>query len=116
MIELMAQSSGTTLGFKISGDVTKQDYSVMDPAVAKAIDASGQVNLLLDMIEFHWEKVNAWRSDLHFGKEYHEKIEKMAIVGDKKWEKHLSTLCTPYYAKASKYFDNDTDAWEWLEN
>ena len=114
MIEELSRSSGATLGFRLSGDVTKEDYAVLTPAVASAIAASGQVNLLLDLTDFHWEKVDAWGDDLHFGHEYHDKIGRMALVGNKKWEEHLTNLCAPFYAKSAKYFDNDTEAWEWL--
>jgi aspartate-semialdehyde dehydrogenase len=34
-----------------------------------------------------WEKVEAWGADWKFGREYHQKISKMAIVGNKTWEK-----------------------------
>ena len=74
------------------------------------------MRLLLDLTDFHWEKVSAWGADLRFGREYHDKIDRVAIVGDKRWEKHLASLASPWYARDSKYFDNDTDAWGWLDS
>ena len=115
MIETMDRSTQTVLGVKVSGTVTKDDYEVLTPAVEAAIDANGSVSLLLDLTGFHWEKVSAWASDLRFAKQYHDKISKMAIVGDKKWERHLASLCSPYYAKEAKFFESDSDAWDWLE-
>ena len=115
MIETMDRSTQTVLGFKVSGTVTKDDYEVLTPAVEAAIDANGSVSLLLDLTGFYWEKVSAWASDLRFAKQYHDKISKMAIVGDKKWERHLASLCSPYYAKEAKFFESDSDAWDWLE-
>lgn len=114
MIEKMDRSSGNIVGFNVSGDVTKADYETLGPAVEAAIDAAGSVNILLDLREFHWEKVSAWGADLEFGRTYHHKIDKMAIVGNKKWEKHLAALCSPLYAKDAKYFESDDDAWDWL--
>ena len=115
MIETMDSSTSKTLGYKISGTVTKADYSTLTPAVGAAVDANGSVSLLLDLTGFHWEKISAWGSDLEFGKKYHDKIDKMAIVGDRKWEKHLAHVASPFYAKEAKYFETDDDAWEWLE-
>ncbi len=115
MIEMMDRSSGSTLGFKVSGDATKEDYAALTPAVEAAIADSDSANLLIDLTEFHWEKVSAWGSDLRFGHEFHDKIDKIALVGNKKWEKHLTKLCAPFYAKAARYFENDDDAWNWLE-
>ena len=66
--------------------------------------------------KFHWEKTSSWGADLHFGHEFHHKIERVAIVGDKKWEQHLASLASPFSAKDSKYFENDDDAWAWPES
>jgi hypothetical protein len=54
------------------------------PEVQAAIDDEGSA--LLDMEQFEGEKASAWGSDLYFGRTYRKQIEKMAIVGDKKWE------------------------------
>ena len=116
MITAMARSSGNVLGFSISGDVTRADYGTLVPAVAAAVKEHGSVRLLLDLTGFHWEKVSAWGADLHFGKEFHDKIDKMAIVGDKKWEKHLTALCAPFYSREAEFFETDDDAWAWLES
>lgn len=114
-ITTMERSEKNILGFEVSGDVTKADYETLTPAVAAAVDRYGSVSLLVDLTDFHWEKVDAWGSDLHFGHEYHDKIDRMAIVGDKSWQKHLAHLCSPFYAKDSAFFDNDDEAWNWLE-
>lgn len=116
MIEKMAQSSGADLGFTVSGDVTPADYEVLTPAVAAAVAEHDSVNLVLDLTGFHWEKVSAWGSDLHFGHEFHDKVARMAIVGNKKWEEHLTKLASPFYAKNSRFFDDVDDAWEWLRS
>lgn len=115
-ITTMDRSEGSSLGFKVSGDVTKADYEVLTPAVAAAVDQHGTVSVVLDLTDFHEEKAGAWGADLHFGHEYHDKISRMAIVGNKGWEKHLTRICSPFYAKESKYFENDDDAWAWFQS
>ena len=114
MIETMERSTDSVLGYKISGDMTKSDYQTLVPAVEAAIKEQGSISLLLDMTDFKWEKVSAWSADLNFGKQFHDSIDKMAIVGNKSWEKHLTKLAQPYYAKEAQYFETDDDAWGWL--
>lgn len=116
MISTMERSSGDKLGFVVSGNVTKADYQTLVPAVEAAIEEFGSVSLVLDLNDFHWEKVSAWGADMEFGKEHHDKIVKMAIVGHKKWQKHLAHLCEPYYAREARYFESDADAWDWLND
>jgi hypothetical protein len=114
MIQELPQSHDNVLGFRVSGDVTKQDYDVLTPAVSAAA-AGGTVRLLLDMTDFRWEKVGAWASDLHFGHEFHQAIERMALVGDHTWEKHLASLAQPFYAREARFFSAADEAWAWVE-
>ena len=118
MFELLDRSSGAVLGFKVAGTIQKSDYDALDPEVERVVKQYGGVCLLLDMEEFQWEKVTAWGADFHFGHEFHEKTEKMAILGDKEWEKLMVHVVTPFYAKEARYFTPDArdDAWKWLES
>ena len=113
-ITIMDRSEGNALGFEASGDVTKADYEVLTPAVADAVEHHGSVNVLLDLTDFHWEKVEAWGADLRFGHEFHDKIDRLAIVGNKRWERHLAQVCAPFYAREASFFDDQGDAWAWL--
>jgi hypothetical protein len=116
MIQKMNQSAGNAAGYKISGTVTKADYDSMVPDVETLVKQNGTVNLLLEMTEFKWEKVSAWGADMQFGRDYRKKIEKMAIVGDKKWQDWLTKVAEPFYAVEAKFFSSDDidDAWAWV--
>lgn len=116
MIKELSQSSGSVVGYKVSGTITKEDYETFVPQVQALVEQEGSINMLLDLEGFEWEKVSAWGADMNFGHEYHEKITKMAIVGDKKWEKWLTKLVDPFYASQAKYFHTtEMDAaWDWL--
>ena len=117
MIEKFEQSSGNTIGYKISGTISKDDYAVMVPEVEALVDQVGDINMLLDLSEFHWEKVSAWGADMKFGSTYRKKINKLAIIGDKKWQNLTAWLSQPFFAHEEKYFDTaDSEAaWTWLK-
>ena len=117
MIEKMSESEGKILGFKAIGTVTKADYKVLVPEVQALVDKEGSISLLLDLRQFKWEKVEAWGADIKFGRTYHEKIDKMAIVGDRTWEKWITTLAEPFYSKEARFFHSDEidAAWKWLK-
>ena len=114
MIQTMEQSTDTAIGYTVIGEVGQADFQTLVPAVQAASDKNGTINLLLDLTQFQWEKVSAWKSDLDFGQTYKNKIDKMALVGDAKWGRHLTKLAQPFYAQQSKYFESDDDAWDWL--
>jgi hypothetical protein len=117
MIEKMSESEGKVVGFKAIGTVTKADYKVLVPEVESLIEKEGSISLLLDLTQFQWEDIEAWGADINFGLTYRDKIDKMAIVGDKTWEKWMTTLAEPFYSKRAKFFYSDEidAAWKWLK-
>jgi hypothetical protein len=60
--------------------------------------------------------MEAWLDDLVTGLEFRQIIEKMAIVGDKTWERLATQLARPFYARDAKFFDvaDIAGAWSWL--
>jgi len=117
MFERMADSSGNIVGYKAIGTLTASDYKKLEPEVRTLVEKQGHIRMLFDMSEFKWEKAEAWISDLKFGSEFHDKIDKMAIVGDKNWEKWMTHLAKHLYAHDAKFFKSaETDkAWSWLK-
>ncbi len=115
MIEQLPESHDNVLGFRVSGDVTKEDYDVLTPAVEGAAQG-GSVRLVLDLTGFRWEKVDAWGADLHFGREFRDSIEQMAIVGNHTWEKYLARMAQPFYAREARFFSTVDDAWAWVND
>jgi len=117
MLEKLSESSGSLVGYRVVGKVTVEDYRQLEPEVQALVEKYNDgVCLLLDMQAFAGEEVKAWLPDLKFGHRFHDRIEKMAIVGDKHWQEWLTALVDPFYAKNAKFFHPDeTDkAWAWL--
>jgi len=116
LIEKLGESSGNVIGYKLSGTITKDDYGVMVPEVEELVKEHGSIRLLLDIEEFKREAVRAWGADMKFGKHLRNQIDKMAIVGDKKWEEWMTHLAKPFFANDSKFFHpaDAASAWAWL--
>jgi len=52
MFEILPESTETSIGFKISGEVTKADYEALLPKLDDAIAAHGKINLLVVVEDF----------------------------------------------------------------
>ncbi len=117
MIEKMEQSDGKVIGFKMIGKIKKKDYPPMVAELEALVAEHGNLNLLMDMSEFKWEKVSAWGSDMKFGTEFRKKINKAAFIGDKKWHNMLAWIAQPFFANELEYFDSQEReaAWAWLQ-
>ena len=114
MITKLDKSSGSAIGYKLSGAIGKADYAVMVPEMEQLVAEHGSVQLLCDLSDFTSERPSAWGDDLRFGHEFHKKITRMAIVGDGHWEKLVADLAKPFYAQDAKYFPDEDSAWDWL--
>ena len=104
-IELKENVAVRLLVAKVSGKLSAEDYETFEPAVEKLIDSSGKINILFVMHDFHgWELGAVWE-DIKFATKHCRDIEKIAMVGDKAWEKWMSIICKPFTLSAIQYFD-----------
>ena len=116
MIEKLQQSSGNILGFKISGKLHDEDYKHFVPVVEEAIQAQGKVRLVAHLTDFHGWDLHAVWDDTKFATKHCRDVERVAIIGDKQWEKWMAGICKPFTMAKIQYFDaNEADkAWEWV--
>jgi hypothetical protein len=108
-IQLNEKSGGPILVIHVSGKLLKEDYAHFVPEFERLVRQHGKLRLLFDMTGLHgWEAGAAWE-DLKFGVKHFADIERLAMVGEKKWQQAMATLCKPFTQAAVRYFDY-TDA------
>lgn len=98
------------------GKLTHEDYETFVPLIDRALkEAKGlEVDLLVDMRHFRgWEWLAAW-DDMKFGLKHRNSFDKMAIVGDKKWEEVSVKMFSHMMKGKSKFFKDRQKALEWL--
>jgi hypothetical protein len=65
----------------------------------------GKIRVLFRMNDFHgWEAAALW-DDIKFDLTHFSDIERLAIVGEKRWEKGMATFCRPFTTASIRYFD-----------
>ena len=118
MIELLPESTDTSIGFKISGKVTGEDYETLLPKLDEAIAAHGRINLLVLMEGFDgWVGLDAAKADFQFGTQQYRKVEKAAFVSDKKWMEWAVKIMDPFTKRTEeKVFEPEQleEAWSWV--
>ena len=116
MIEQLHQTSEKVLGFKMSGKLHDEDYKRFVPLVDAAIAKDGKVRLLAQFHDFHGWDLHALWDDIKFTRAHGRDIERIAMIGDKKWEEWMAKVCRPFTSASVKYFDVSAlpDAWAWL--
>jgi hypothetical protein len=105
MTEILTGLPAHTVGFKMSGKLHDEDYKKFVPLVDAEIAREGKVNVLAQFHDFHgWDAKALW-DDIKFSTTHCTKIKRIALVGDKTWEKWMATVCKPFTLAKVKYFD-----------
>lgn len=105
MIEQLSDLPPKTLGFKLSGKLHDEDYKTFVPAVDKAVAEQGKVRMLAVFHDFHgWDTKALW-DDIKFSTTHCTKIDRIALVGEKSWEKGMAAVCKPFTMARIEYFD-----------
>lgn len=105
MIEQLSMDSPKVLGFTLSGKLHDEDYKKFVPLVDNAIAKDGKIRLLAQFHDFHGWDMHALWDDIKFATTHCTKIERIALVGEKKWEKWMAAVCKPFTMAKIKYFD-----------
>lgn len=108
--------TGKTLEFRLSGKLVKKDYEAFVPEVERVVKEHGKIRILVIMRDFHgWDAAALWE-DIKFDLKHFADIERLAMVGEKKWQEWMARFCRPFTTAKIKYFDaNDTaEAREWI--
>ncbi len=104
MIEQLTGVPAHTVGFKLSGKLHDADYKTFVPLVDAEIAKEGKVNILAQLHDFQGWDMHALWDDIKFSTTHCTKIKRIAMVGDKAWEKWMATVCKPFTMAKVRYF------------
>jgi hypothetical protein len=89
----------------MSGKLHDEDYKTFVPLIDAEIAKEGKINVLAQFHDFHgWGPKALW-DDIKLSTTHCTKIEKVALVGEKSWEKWMATVCKPFTMARLRYFD-----------
>ena len=119
MIEILPQSDGKTLGVRLTGEVTDEDYGkVFLPALDKLIKEYGKVNCVYYMDEdFEGWTLGAMWDGANFGMKHGNDFEKVAVVGGPRWAEWAMKLKAHFISAELNTFPRDKldEAWSWIK-
>ena len=104
-VELHEEAGGKILILTLTGKLTKEDYALFTPEVEEAVQDHGKVRLLVRMTDFHGWTIGALWEDVKFDVRHFADIERLALVGDRRWEAGMAAFCKPFTTATIRYFD-----------
>jgi len=115
-IQLKEENGGKRLAVHVSGNLVKADYEGFVPEFDRLVKLNGKLRVLIDITGFLGWKDGSWWDEFKFDVKHFSDIERLAVVGNNKWEKAMTTFCQPFTSAEMRYFgDVDAeDAHKWL--
>ncbi|QDU80001.1 hypothetical protein Pla110_17230 [Polystyrenella longa] len=100
-------SDGRIIEIELSGKLTAEAYEQFMPVIEAKIKEFGKVRMLVILTDFHgWDVAALWE-DMKFDMKHHKDIDRLALVGESKWEKGMSSFCRPFIKAEIKYFEKE---------
>jgi hypothetical protein len=110
MFQILPESAGPLVCIKVTGKLTDPDYERFIPAMEAVIAAHGKIRLYADLEDFEgWEWHAAW-DDFAFGIKHWNDIERMALVGTKRWEDLAAKIADRLMPAEVRFFPVDDKA------
>ena len=116
-IEYMEQAGSNVLHVKVTGTLQESDYEQFVPVVEGIIKTHGKVRVLVEMTDFEgWDFKGLWE-DIKFDAKHFNDIERVAMVGEEKWQKWMTSFCKPFTTAEVRFFPPDQleEAKAWVE-
>ena len=115
-IQIKEENDGKTVVINVSGKLVTADYEHLVPEFERLVEVHGKLHLLFDMTDFHGWTAGAVWEDTKFALYHFGDIDRLAMVGEKKWQEGMATFCKPFTTATVKYFDHAaiSEARKWL--
>ena len=115
-LKLGYEPSTQTLTITAGGKLEVSDYQRLAPLVEDLITQHGKLDVLLILHEFKGWTAGALWEDVKFDVKHFRDIGKLAVVGEREWEKGMAAFCRPFTTAEIKFFERENlaEAMDWI--
>lgn len=104
---LQETAGSNVLEVEVSGKLTRGDFERFIPEVEAFIRKHGKIRVLLVMRNFHVWNLGALWEEVKFDVRHFDDFERIAMVGENKWQQWMSRACEPFTSAQIRYFHAD---------
>jgi len=115
-IRIEEEQEGKIVTVRVSGKLDKHDYEEFAPEIERFIQEHGKIRMLVELVDFHGWTPGALWEDTKFDAKHFNDIERLAFVGDARWEKGMAVFCKAFTTAKIQYFDisQEEEAKRWI--
>ena len=116
-LTLTEKQDGKVLEIQLQGKLTREDYEMFVPDIERLIHKHGKLRILFEMHDFDGWSAGAFWKDIKFDVRHFNDIERLALVGETRWQKGMAMFCRPFTTAKVRYFDRSrlAEARRWIE-
>ncbi|MCB1562924.1 MAG: STAS/SEC14 domain-containing protein [Alphaproteobacteria bacterium] len=109
---------GRILHGVITGKLEKEDYDLFVPEAERLIEQYGKIRVIAELVDFKGWSAGALWEECKLAYHHLKDVERMAMVGDKTWEKGIAIFMKPFVGAKLRYFDvsERQAALEWIQD
>ena len=107
---------GNIVSIKATGRLTDDDYEAFVPRMESLIERWGRLRMLFDLDDFEgWDLASAWE-ELKFEARHRKDLKRVAVVGEKKWERWTTKLSKVFTGTDVRFFERaqEDEARTWI--
>lgn len=104
------------LAIQVSGKLERADYVYFAPEFERLVRLNGKLRVLFNLAGFQgWEEDALWEG-IKFDLKHFADIERIAMLGESRWEHGMAIFCKPFTNATIRYFDHaeTAEASKWL--
>ena len=119
IFETIADPTPGLLAIRVSGKLDKADYARLRPWLDEQLLAHRCPSLLVLMEDSHgWENAGALAEDTKIDMAHHDDVRRVAMVGDRAWQKCMTAISAPFASAELRYFRQDEleSARDWAQS
>ncbi|MDT0687378.1 STAS/SEC14 domain-containing protein [Salegentibacter sp. F188] len=105
MLQILGQTEGNLIATRATENLTEADYDKLLPLLNNIVEKYKKIRWYFEMEGFEGWTPKAFWKDLKFDVQHANDFEKVAMIGDKKWEKWMTDLMKPFTSAEVKFFD-----------
>ena len=105
MLQILGQTEGNLIATRATENLTEADYDKLLPLLNNIVEKYKKIRWYFEMEGFEGWTPKAFWKDLKFDVQHANKFEKVAMVGDEKWENWMTDLMKPFTSAEVKFFD-----------
>ena len=101
----------------VTGKIAKEDLESSLPEVEKGIAKHGKIYVLIELQDFEGSDLEALWEQMKFDTKHFDNIERIAVVGEKKWHEWSEQFSSPFSVAKTAYFQpgESEKAFLWLK-